>query len=73
MKPYNHYSWTETLAFMNSCTNPLLCLWINRRIRQGIFAIRRRITCHLANSDENTVKALCYRDIQGRLKQLISL
>lgn len=53
IKTYNHYSWTETLAFLNSCTNPFLCFWKNRQIRQGIFAIRRRITWHLANSDEN--------------------
>ena len=25
IKTYNHYSWTETLAFLNSCTNPFLC------------------------------------------------
>ena len=53
IKTHNHYSWTETLAFLNSCTNPLLCVWKNRQIRQDIFAITRRITCHLANSDEN--------------------
>ena len=53
IKTYNHYSWTETLAFLNSCTNPLLCFWKNRQIRQGIFAIGRRITCHLGNNDEN--------------------
>ena len=55
IKTYNHYSWTETLAFLNSCTNPLLCFWKNRQIRQGILAIRRRISCHLANSDENII------------------
>ena len=55
IKTYNHYSWTETLAFLNSCTNPLLCFWKNRQIRQGILAIRRRITCQLANSDENII------------------
>ena len=53
IKTYNHYSWTETLAFLNSCSNPLLCFWKNRQIRQGIFAARRRITFHLANSDLN--------------------
>ena len=53
IKTYNHYSWTETLAFLNSCTNPLLCVWKNRQIRQGIIGIGRRITCHLANSDAN--------------------
>ena len=53
IKTYNHYSWTETLAFLNSCTNPVLCFWKNREIRQGIFAILRRITLHLASSNEN--------------------
>ena len=58
IKTYNHYSWAETLAFLNSCTNPLLCFWKNRQIRQGIFAIRRRITCNLANSEETNVTAV---------------
>jgi len=53
IKTYNHYSWTETLAFLNSCTNPLLCFWKNRQIRQGVVAMGRRITWHLANNDEN--------------------
>jgi len=53
IKTYNHYSWTETLAFLNSCTNPLLCFWKNRQIRQGVVAIGRRITCYFANSDAN--------------------
>ena len=53
IKTYNHYSWTETLAFLNSCTNPVLCFRKNREIRQGIFAILRRITLHLASSNEN--------------------
>ena len=53
IKTYNHYSWTETLAFLNSCTNPLLCFWKNRQIRQGILAIGRRLACHLGNSDAN--------------------
>ena len=53
IKTYNHYSWTETLAFLNSCTNPLLCFWKNRQIRQGILAIRRKITGHNGNRDEN--------------------
>ena len=25
VKTYNHYSWTETPALLNSCTNPLIC------------------------------------------------
>lgn len=46
IKTYNHYSWTETLAFLNSCTNPLICCWKSRQIRQGVFAILERIFCH---------------------------
>ena len=54
IKTYNHYSWTETLAFLNSCTNPVLCFWKKREIRQGIFAILRRIILHLASSNDVT-------------------
>ena len=39
IKTYNHYSWTETLAFLNSCTNPLICFWKSRQIRQAVIAI----------------------------------
>jgi len=47
IKTYNHYSWTETLAFLNSCTNPFLCYWKGRQIRQAVIAIPERITRHL--------------------------
>jgi len=36
LKTYNHYSWTETLAFLNSLSNPVICLLKNRRIRQKV-------------------------------------
>ena len=36
LKTYNHYSWTETLAFLNSLSNPVICLWKNRQIRQKV-------------------------------------
>lgn len=49
---YNHYSWTETLLFLNSCTNPVICCWKSRQIRQGVMAILKRLTCHLVYSDE---------------------
>ena len=32
IKTYNHYSWTETLAFLNSFTNPLISFWKSRQI-----------------------------------------
>ena len=36
LQTYNHYSWTETLAFLNSLSNPVICLWKNRQIRQKV-------------------------------------
>ncbi|XP_078354491.1 sphingosine 1-phosphate receptor 1-like [Oculina patagonica] len=52
IKTYNHYSWTETLAFLNSCTNPLLCYWKSVQIRHGVIAIPERVARHLFSSDE---------------------
>lgn len=43
LETYNHYSWTETLAFLNSCSNPLICCWKNRQIRQKVKNILRKI------------------------------
>ena len=43
IKTYNHYSWTETLAFLNSCTNPLVCCWKSREIRHAVKVIVDRI------------------------------
>ena len=36
LQTYNHYSWTETLGFLNSCSNPVICLWRNKQIRQKV-------------------------------------
>ena len=36
LQTYNHYSWTETLAFLNSLSNPFICLWKNKQIRQKV-------------------------------------
>ena len=52
IKTYNHYSWTETLAFLNSCTNPLLCYWKSCQIRDGIKAIPERVSRYLCGRDE---------------------
>ena len=46
IKTYNHYSWTETLAFLNSCTNPLICYWKSRQIRQGVILTVERLFCY---------------------------
>ena len=36
LQTYNQYSWTETLAFLNSLSNPVICLCKNRQIRQKL-------------------------------------
>ena len=46
IKTYNHYSWSETLAFLNSCTNPIICYWKNQQIRQGVKSILKRTFCY---------------------------
>ena len=55
IKTYNHYSWTETLAFLNSCTNPFLCYWKRRQIRQGVITIPERVTRHMSIRNENSM------------------
>ena len=46
IKTYNHFSWTETLAFLNSCTNPMICFWKNRQVRQGVLTMLKTICCY---------------------------
>ena len=45
LQTYNHYSWTETLAFLNSCSNPFICCWKNREIRQKVKEFLKKIFC----------------------------
>ena len=42
IKTYNHYSWIETLAFLNSCTNPLICYWKGQQICQGVISMLKK-------------------------------
>ena len=42
LQTYNHYSWTETLAFLNSFSNPVICLWKNKQICQKVKDIVRK-------------------------------
>ena len=59
IKTYNHYSWTETLAFLNSCTNPFLCYCKSRQIRQGVTAIPERVIHQLLIRNENMHNTKC--------------
>ena len=52
LQTYNHYSWTETLAFLNSFTNPFICCWRNRQIRRKIKSLLKKILCCTLSSSE---------------------
>ena len=45
LKTYNHYSWTETLAFLNSCSNPFIICWKNGQVRQRITDLLKKLVC----------------------------
>ena len=45
LQTYNHYSWTETLAFLNSCSNPFILCWKNKRVRQSVTDLLKKVGC----------------------------
>ena len=45
LKTYNYYSWAETIAFLNSCSNPVIILWKNQQVRQRINGILKNVVC----------------------------
>lgn len=42
---FNIFSWTETIAFLNSLINPVICCWRNRGIRRAIVNILANVVC----------------------------
>ena len=42
---YDYYSWSETVAFLNSFVNPLICFWRSEDIRKAIWKILRHGVC----------------------------
>ena len=55
LQTYNHYSWAETLAFLNSCTNPFICCWRNRQIRQKVKVLLKKILCCTISGSEEGI------------------
>ena len=55
LQTYNHYSWTETFAFLNSCSNPFICCWKNRQIRQKVRALLSKVLCWISKIVERTI------------------
>ena len=53
LKTNNHYSWSETLAFLNSCSNPFICCWKNRQICQKVRALLKKVFCWISDSGED--------------------
>ena len=43
LQTYNHYSWTETLAFLNSCSNPFILCWKNGQVRQRVTDLLKKV------------------------------
>lgn len=41
----NVFSWTETIAFLNSSINPVICFWRNRGIRRALFNVSAKMVC----------------------------
>lgn len=41
----NVFSWTETIAFLNSLINPVICCWRNRGIRRAVFNLLAKVVC----------------------------
>ena len=42
---YNYYSWSETVAFLNSFFNPLVCCWRSPDIRKAVKKMLRHGVC----------------------------
>lgn len=42
---FNVFSWTETIAFLNSLINPLICCWRNRGIRRAVVSVVANVVC----------------------------
>lgn len=42
---YDYYSWSETVAFLNSFVNPLNCFWRSEDIRKAIWKILTHGVC----------------------------
>ena len=50
---YDYYSWSETVAFLNSFFNPLVCCWRSQDIRKAVNKLLRHGVCKRIIS-ENT-------------------
>ena len=42
---FNVFSWTETIAFLNSSINPVICCWRNRGIRRAVYNVLAKVVC----------------------------
>ena len=48
---YDYYSWSETVAFLNSFFNPLVCCWRSQDIRKAVKKLLRHGVCKRMTSE----------------------
>ncbi|XP_078354370.1 histamine H2 receptor-like [Oculina patagonica] len=51
---YDYYSWSETVAFLNSFVNPLVCCWRRQDIRKALKKMLRHGLCKRIIPAENS-------------------
>ena len=70
------FSWTETIAFLNSSFSPVICWWRNQGIRRGVCSVLKRMLCcregrgALGNSARGTSGALALRGGGGERRDM---
>ena len=57
---YDVYSWTETIAFLNSSLNPLICAWKRKDIRRCLVKFVANCFCVKDNSRSSEIGSGAY-------------
>ena len=50
LENYDAYSWTETIAFLNSSLNPLICVWKRKDFRRCFLKLASKCCCVFTDS-----------------------
>ena len=56
----NMYSWSETIAYLNSCLNPMICCWRSKDLRRHVLRLvtRRRRTRQVSVRSGNMMQQI---------------
>ena len=63
---YNVYSWTETIAFLNSSLNPVVCCWKHSEIRRHVLKIFENVSCLRKPATVINEEAVALSVLQGK-------